>query len=140
MISTSTIHCMNKFCTMGWQFYTDILQGVYILAGKHLSSKRGKKYTSGPRYWNLPVLVNTGTFLVYQYFLKMWYLRSLEHVGVIQKLTILECKNGIVLSNTRVPVSGTWSILFPKRDFPKNSQEDFFASLSQETPIYSVLP
>ena len=43
----------------------------------------------------------------------MWYLRSLERDGVIQKLTILERKNGLVLSNTRVPVSGTWSILFP---------------------------
>ena len=72
-----------------------------------------KKYTSGPRYWNVPVLVNTGTFLVYQYCLKMWYLRYLERAGVIQKLTILERKNGLVLSNTRVPVSGTWSILFP---------------------------
>ena len=30
-----------------------------------------KKYTSGPRYWNISVLVNTGTFLVYQYCLKM---------------------------------------------------------------------
>ena len=77
--------------------------------------KRGKKYTSGPRYWNVPVLVNTGTILVYQYCLKMWYLRSLERAGVIQKLTILERKNILVLSNTRVPVSGTWSILFPKR-------------------------
>ena len=28
---------------------------------------------------------------VYQYCMKMWYLRSLEHAGVIQKLTILEC-------------------------------------------------
>ena len=73
----------------------------------------GEKYTSGPRYWNVPVLVNTGTFLVYQYCLKMWYLRSLERAGVIQKLTILECKNGLVLSNTCVPASGTWSILFP---------------------------
>ena len=73
----------------------------------------GKKYTSGPRYWNVPVLVNTGTFLVYQYCLKMWYLRSLESAGVIQKFTILERKNGPVLSNTCVPVSGTWSILFP---------------------------
>ena len=72
-----------------------------------------KKYTSGPRYWNVPVLVNTGTFLVYQYCLKMWYLHSLERAGVIQKLTILEHKNGLVLSNTCVPVSGTWSILFP---------------------------
>ena len=24
-----------------------------------------KKYTVGPRYWDIPVLVNTGTFLVY---------------------------------------------------------------------------
>ena len=55
-------------------------------------------------YWNIfgvPVLP------------EMWYLRSLERAGVIQKLTILERKNGPVLSNTRVPVSGTWSILFP---------------------------
>ena len=59
--------------------------------------------------------MNTTTFLVYQYCLKMWYLRSLEHAGVIQKLSILERKNGLVLSNTRVPVSGTWSILFPKK-------------------------
>ena len=57
--------------------------------------------------------MNTGTFLVYQYCLKMWYLHSLQHVGVIQKLSILERKNDLVLSNTRVPVSGTWSILFP---------------------------
>ena len=45
----------------------------------------------------------------------MWYLRSLERAGVIQKLPILEHKNGLVLFNTRVPVSGTSSILFPKR-------------------------
>ena len=81
------------------------------------SSNKGgllrKKYTSGPRYWNLPVLVNTGLFLVYQYCLKNWYLHSLERAGVIQKLTVLEDKNGLVLFNTRVPVSGTWSILFP---------------------------
>ena len=75
--------------------------------------EKGKKYTSGPRYWNIPVLVNTGTFLAYQCCLKMWYLHSLEHAGVIQKLTILVCKNGLVLSNTHVLVSGTWSICFP---------------------------
>ena len=80
-----------------------------------LRKKKRKKYTSGPRYWNVPVLTNTGTFKVYQYRPKMWYLRSLEHASVIQKLTILEHKNGVVLSNTRVPVSGTWSILFPKK-------------------------
>ena len=50
---------------------------------------------------------------MYQYCLKLWYLSSLEHASVIQKLTILEHKNGLVLSNTRVPVSRTWSILFP---------------------------
>ena len=72
-----------------------------------------EKYTSGPRYWNVPVLVNTGTFCVYQYCPKLWSLCSLEHGSVIQKLTILEHKNGLVLSNTHVPVSGTWSILFP---------------------------
>ena len=72
-----------------------------------------KKYTSGPRYWNVPVLVNSWTFLVYQYYLKIRYLRSLECAGTIQKLTILECKNGLVLSNTRVPVSRTWGIRFP---------------------------
>ena len=37
----------------------------------------------------------------------MWYLRSLERAGGIQKQTILERQNGLVLSNTRVPVSGT---------------------------------
>ena len=77
------------------------------------TGKHQKKYTSGPRYWKVPVLVNTGTVLLYQYCRKMWYLRSLEHASVIQKLTILEYKNGLVLSNTCVPVSGTWSILFP---------------------------
>ena len=82
---------------------------------KKLNKKKfWKKYTSGPRYWNVPVLVNTGTFLAYQYCLKTWYLHSLECASVIQKLTILEHKNDLVLSSTRVPVSGTWSILFPK--------------------------
>ena len=54
-----------------------------------------KKCTSGPRYWNVSVLVNTGTFLVYQYCLKMWYLRSVEHAGLIRKLTILERKKKV---------------------------------------------
>ena len=67
--------------------------------------------TSGPRCWNLPVLVNdwTATFLVYQYCLKMGYLCSLECASVIQKHTILECKNNLVLPNTCVLVSGTQS-------------------------------
>ena len=40
MVSTSTIHCESIFCTMEWQFYTDIVEGVYISAGKKLSLKR----------------------------------------------------------------------------------------------------
>ena len=51
---------------------------------------------------------------MYQYCPKIWSLRSLEYASVNQKLTILEHKNGLVLTNTRVPVSGTWSILFPE--------------------------
>ena len=74
----------------------------------------GKKYTSGPRYWNVPVLVNTGTLLVYQYCPKMWYLCCLEHAGGIQKQRIQEHQIGLVLSNTHVPVSGTWSTPFPQ--------------------------
>ena len=86
----------------------------FVLRCLSASNRFWKKYTSDPKYWNVPVLVNTGTFFVYQYCLKMWYLHSLEHASVIQKLTILEHKNGLVLSNTCVPVSGTWSILFPR--------------------------
>ena len=33
-VSTSTSRCGNNFCATGWQFYTDILQGVDIPAGK----------------------------------------------------------------------------------------------------------
>ena len=78
--------------------------------------KRGKSILQVPNTGTSQYLVNTGTFLVYQYCLKMWYLRSLERAGCIQKQTIglLERQNGLVLSNARVPVSGTWSILFPK--------------------------
>ena len=71
------------------------------------SKTMGKKYTSGPRYWNVPVLGNSGTFLVYQYCLKMWYLRSFECARVIQKLTLL-------WSNIVQFSFGTWSILFQK--------------------------
>ena len=55
-------------------------------------------------YWNIfgvPVLPEN---VIFTFFRTCWcYL----------ELTILERKNGLVLSNTRVPVSGTWSILFP---------------------------
>ena len=50
-------------------------------------------------------------------------LRSLERADVIQKLTILECQNGLEMSNTHVPVSGTWSILFPKKKNTHNSTD-----------------
>ena len=36
----------------------------------------------------------------------------LEHASVIQMLTILEHKNGVVLSKTGVSVFGTWNTLF----------------------------
>ena len=38
--------------------------------------------------------------MVYQYCLKMWYASSLESASLIQMLTKLECKNGLVLSTT----------------------------------------
>ena len=38
----------------------------------------------------------------------------LESASVIQKLTILESKNGLVLSNTLIPVSGIYDKLFPR--------------------------
>ena len=44
----------------------------------HLCYKSGKRYTLGPRYWNVPVLVNTGILPVYQFCRKMWYLHSSE--------------------------------------------------------------
>ena len=57
--------------------------------------------------------VNTEICLVYQNCQWMWYLCLVFiYASVIQRLTILEHKNDLVLSNIRVPVSGTWSILF----------------------------
>ena len=37
--STSTSRCGNNCCATGWQFYTDILQGVDIPAGKKICEK-----------------------------------------------------------------------------------------------------
>ena len=54
-------------------------------------------YTVGPKYWNVPVLVNTGIFLLYHYYLKKRYLLSLERASIIQKMTILEHKNSLVV-------------------------------------------
>ena len=39
LVSTSTSRCGNNFCAMGWQFYTNILQGVKIPAGQKLCEK-----------------------------------------------------------------------------------------------------
>ena len=53
---------------------------------------------------------------------------------------ILERKNGLVLSNTRVPVSGTWSMLFPVRwcivveTFKNNYKKLFIPSFMQFIP------
>ena len=102
----------------------------------HMFWNLRKKYIWGPRYWNVPVLVNTGTFLVYQYCRKMWYLCSLECASVIQKLTILEYKSGLVLSNARVPVSGTWSILFPNL---QTSSYGYFESLNCFISLVSIV-
>ena len=57
-----------------------------------------KKYTLGPRYWNVPVLANTETFLVYQYCpsLVYLYLLSIKQGGIRLKLTTLEQENGPV--------------------------------------------
>ena len=38
-VSTSTSRCGNNFRVMGWQFYTDILQGVDIPADKQFCEK-----------------------------------------------------------------------------------------------------
>ena len=46
-----------------------------LLLPQHLSVEM--RYTLGPGYWNVPKLMNTGTFLVYQYCPKMHNLHSL---------------------------------------------------------------
>ena len=43
MESTSTIHGESKFCTVEWQFYTEIVEG------KKLSLKRGQDLKKFPR-------------------------------------------------------------------------------------------
>ena len=53
-------------------------------------------------YWNkfgVPVLLENVIFTFFR-------------CGVIQKLTILERKNGLVLSNTRVPVGPIWDLKY----------------------------
>ena len=51
-----------------WQSHVFLerqLCAVYNNAKTGPRTTTWKKYTSGPRYWNNPVLVNTGTFLVH---------------------------------------------------------------------------
>ena len=71
-----------------------------------------KRSTSDPGNWNIPVLVNTETFLVYQYCLKcaiyILYNMLLQCYPKPHKTGV---KNGLVSSNTCVIVSGTWSTL-----------------------------
>ena len=88
---------------------------------KQKQNKKGKSILQVP---------DTGTsqyWWILEHYLKMWYLRSSEHTGVIQKLTILEHKNGLVLSNTCVPVPGTWSFLPPP---PKKKEKQSLLILS----------
>ena len=92
-----------------------MLNSYHFHKANHCHGNKGKSVLQVPdtgmsQYWWI-----LEHFFVHQYCPKMWYLRSLEHVGGIQKQTILECQNGLVLSNTCVPVSGTWSALFPKQ-------------------------
>ena len=68
----------------------------------------------------------------------MWFLRSLERAGVIQVVSILECKNGLVLSNTHIPVSGTWSLLFPKKLLPQTGWKSNFLSTFMVKTNFSV--
>ena len=43
---------------------------------------------------------------------KMWYLCSVESASIIQRLPILECENGLVLSDICISVSGTFKLPF----------------------------
>ena len=75
-----------------------------------------KSYTSGHSYyWNVQVLVNTGTFLVYQYCLKKWYLRSLERASIIQKHMILERENCLYIAQYSCTRIWDSKYLFPFR-------------------------
>ena len=96
--------------TLVW-WYSNLL-GTQCHTGTQPDTWRTMIYRIIPTFHR--ITNNTGTFLVYQYCPKICYLCSLGLAIVFQKLTIQECKNGLVLSSTRVPVSGTWSILFPK--------------------------
>ena len=71
-------------CDFKWFLESVFGKGIHVPVGH-------------PRYWNIPVLVNTGTFLVYQYCPKMWYLHFSESAGAIQNLTITGMKNTSML-------------------------------------------
>ena len=64
MIYYSALNCvmtlyLNDVCSRTYD------EACVVALQSHLKVR--KKYTSCPRYWNVLVLVNTGTFLVYQY-------------------------------------------------------------------------
>ena len=68
--------------------------------------KKGKSILQVPD-WNVPVLVNTGTFLVYPVLLETVIFTSFRTCWCHSEAYNTGAKNGLVLSNTRVPVSGT---------------------------------
>ena len=72
----------------------------FLVMLRKLLSKYGGKYTSGPRYWNVPVLANTG-MSQHWWILEHFWLSALSKNVIFtffrtswcyQKLTILECK------------------------------------------------
>lgn len=77
-----------------------ISKAVWSVLGSHGFS--GEKFASGTAHWQVPVLVNTGAFLMYQNYWKMWYLYFLESACVIQQQTRLKFQNGQVLSTLLV--------------------------------------
>ena len=67
---------------------------------KKKKEKKEEKYTLGPRYWNVAVLVKYWIIFCVPVLAKN-VIRTLECTAGIQKQTILELKNGPVLPNTR---------------------------------------
>ena len=52
---------------------TNEIHALVSKKGHNRLSNLIAKGKGGPRYQNVPVLINTGTFLVYQYYLKLWF-------------------------------------------------------------------
>ena len=79
-------HYYDGFNTGSWISQAIIQQIFFFLMWKQYKSYPfGKRYTWGLTYWKARCWWIL--FLVYQYCLKMWSLRSLEGAGVIQKHT-----------------------------------------------------